>query len=154
MWACCLCYEWLSRNAWCRWYYWKRWHHSLRSLVYPNAEKVRFIFDHCDVGFFDSALILVFLNGNLVLCFFLAASKIRENQTIRSDGYSFALESLCFQFTRCSYSTFFSSFVRTKLTYCVSTVQTIACMRRETVFLQLAAEWENAGSKKNPEFGS
>ena len=61
---------------------------------------------------------------------------------------SFALESLCFQFTRCSYSTFFSSFVRTKLTYCVSTVQTIACMRRETVFLQLAAEWENAVSKK------
>lgn len=104
--------------------------------------------------FFDSALILVFLNGNLDLCFFLAASKIRENQTIRYDGYSFALESLCFQFTRCSYSTFFSSFVRTKLTYCVSTVQTIACRRRETVFLQLAAEWENAGSKKNPEFGS
>lgn len=68
----------------------------------------------------------------------------------------FALESLCFQFTRCSCSTFFSSFVRTKLTYCVSTVQTTGCMRRETVLLQLGAEWENAGSKKKKktEFGS
>lgn len=65
-------------------------------------------------------------------------SQPRKSEKIRQFAMtgSFALESLCFQFTRCSYSTFFSSFVRTKLTYCVSTVQTIACMRREPVFLQ------------------
>lgn len=42
----------------------------------------------------------------------------------------FAFESLCFQFTRCSYMTFFSSFVRTKLSYCVSIVKTTGCVQR------------------------
>lgn len=41
----------------------------------------------------------------------------------------FAFESLCFQFTRGSYMTFFSSFVRTKL-YCVSIVKTTRCVQR------------------------